>query len=129
MEEVRLVCGHCKAETFRPPKEPPTNAREAKQALFHCEHCGVVNLRDGTVRVKKAQQVQEIPEKKQEVSEQKKQESSTGWGAFIIAILGAAAFILFKKSLKGPGSGGGVGNSPGPNSPGQGPKFPWSPVG
>lgn len=127
MEEVKLICGNCKTETFRLPKEPPTNAREKKQALFHCEHCGVVNLRDGSVRLKKAQEVPKVLEKKQEILEQKKEGPSVGWRRFVaMTFLGALAFIFLKKSLKGPGGGGSVGNSP--SDPGQGSKFPWSPV-
>jgi len=119
MEEVRLVCGNCGEETFRPAKEPPTNAREAKQALFHCEHCGVVNLRDGTVRVKKTQELQEI-------TEQKNKDSSGGKGIFTIVmttILSVVAFIILKKSIKGH-----EGSGSNPENPGQEPKFPWRPI-
>lgn len=119
MEEIRLVCGNCGKETFRPAKEPPTNAREAKQTRFHCEHCGVVNLRDGTVRVKKTQEVQEI-------TEQKNNDSSGDKGIFTIVmttIVSVVAFIILKKSIKGPGgTGNNLGNS------GQGTKYPWRPT-
>ncbi len=53
MDEVILECKACGAETLRPPKPEPQNGREAKQALFHCESCGAVNLRDGTLRTKR----------------------------------------------------------------------------
>lgn len=116
MEEVKLICGNCKTETFRLPKEPPTNAREAKQALFHCEHCGVVNLRDGTVRVKKAQEVQEILEQKQEKPSVVK--------VILGALMAVAAAILLGKFIKG--QGGSPGNSP--KNTGQDSKFPWNPL-
>jgi hypothetical protein len=116
MEEVKLICGNCKTETFRLPKDPPTNAREAKQALFHCKHCGVVNLRDGTVRVKKAQEVQEIPEQKQEKPSVVK--------VILGALMAVAAVILLGKFIKG--QGGSPGNSP--KNTGQDSKFPWNPL-
>lgn len=116
MEEVKLICGNCKTETFRLPKEPPTNAREAKQALFHCEHCGVVNLRDGSIRVKKAQEVQEITQQKQE-------------GPSVVKVIlgffvAVAAAIFLGKFMKG--QGGSPGNSP--KNTGQDSKFPWNPL-
>lgn len=131
MEEEKLVCGGCGEETFRPPKDPPANAREARQVRFFCEYCGVANLRDGSVRGKKIQEVQKKSGQEQRIPEEDKEESSAGRGilaAFAMALLGVVAVIFFKKGLKGPGGGGsGAGNSPG--SSGQGPKFPWNPVG
>lgn len=53
MDEVILVCKACGAETVRQAKLEPKDGREAKQSLFHCDNCGAVNLRDGTLRVKR----------------------------------------------------------------------------
>lgn len=53
MEEVILGCKACGAETVRQLRPEPKDAREAKQILFHCESCGAVNLRDGTLRTKR----------------------------------------------------------------------------
>lgn len=53
MDEVILICKACGAETVRQAKPEPKDGREAKQALFHCDNCGAVNLRDGTLRVKR----------------------------------------------------------------------------
>jgi hypothetical protein len=118
MEEVSLVCGNCSEETFRPAKEPPKNAREAKQALFHCEHCGAINLRDGTVRVKKVQEVREIPEQKQE-------RGPSAGKVILGALVAVVAAIFLGKFIKG--QGGSSGNSP--KSTGQDHKSPWSPIG
>lgn len=130
MEEEKLVCGSCGNETFRPPKDPPVNAREARQVRFHCEHCGVANLRDGSTRGKKVQEVQMTPKEESEAPKQNKEEPSAGRGVFavlVMAVLGVVAAFFLKKGLKGPGGGGsGTGNSSG--NAGQGPKFPWSPV-
>jgi hypothetical protein len=130
MEEEKLVCASCGEETFRPPKDPPANAREARQVRFHCEYCGVANLRDGSVRGKRAQEVQTTSGHEQR-PEEGQEESSAGRGVLAVlcmALLGVVAAIFLKKGLKGPGGGGsGTGSSPG--SSGQGPKFPWNPVG
>lgn len=53
MDEVILVCKACGAEIVRQAKPEPKDGREAKQSLFHCDNCGAVNLRDGTIRVKR----------------------------------------------------------------------------
>ncbi len=119
MEEIKLTCNACGAEIMRLPKPAPQNAREGKQPRFHCEYCGAVNLRDGTIRTKRSLEVLEAPEKK-------KEESSISKVVVPIAtvVLGVLAVIFLRKAIKGKGNG--PGNISG--GPGQSDRLPWNSI-
>lgn len=116
MEEVSLICGACGAEIFRLPKPEPRNAREAKQALFHCDYCGAVNLRDGTVMPKK-----EFP--RQEINQEEKKDSAYNPILFLISIILTAAGVglAIKKIIKNRQ----INTDQNPDDPGANLKHPW----
>ena len=97
MEEVKLTCGNCGTETFRPPKPEPKNAREKKQMLFHCENCGARNLRDRTA-IPRNIRVQGRTEETQDEPKEK----SSGIAATLTLLFGIVAAIAAAIFLKRP---------------------------
>jgi hypothetical protein len=123
MEGITLTCENCGEQTIRPSKPEPQNAREGKQVLFHCEYCGAVNLRDGSIRTRKAPEPQVLPDKSQVTPKEKEKWFSIGQTIVTFA-LGVLALIFLRKGIKGPG------DSPRDTSggPGQSYKTPWSSI-
>ena len=88
-----LICGACKTNNLRIPKELPLNQRQAKQVRFICDACGRKNLRDGTVPgldIQKEEAI-EITESKEEGLED----------VFLIGGLATIVFALVKIVFKG----------------------------
>jgi len=97
MEEVKLTCGNCGTETFRPPKLEPKNAREKKQMLFHCENCGARNLRDGTAIPRNIK----VQDPTKGIQDEPKEKPGGIAGIFIV-LLGIVAAIAAAIFLKRP---------------------------
>ncbi len=111
-EQVQLTCEECGAEVIRSYKEPPKNAREGKQPLFHCEYCGAVNLRDGTVRGKKEYPAQKRPQEEKDGS---------FWKILAGVVFTVISGIVLGKVIKS--RQGNVGGNQG--GPAVGHKYPW----
>lgn len=71
--KVSKKCGACGAENWKRPKPIPANAQK-KQIDFLCDHCGVKNLRDGSISGIKREKVQVDPRQVVQTSESKKSE-------------------------------------------------------
>lgn len=114
-EQVKLTCSACGAEVFRMPKPAPKNGREAKQSLFHCEYCGAVNLKDGTVRGKKEFTAQERPPE---------EKGGSVWKAILGIGITVISGIFLGKFIKN--QQGNIGGSKG--DPAAGARHPWDPL-
>ena len=133
MEEVKLICKACGAETMRLPKPEPVGSIQSKQIYFICADCGAVNLRDGTACYRPSLKKKNKPDSPDRPPEEKeinrrKDEEGASIGKVIVSIavcvLGVVTFIFLRKSIKGQGNG--PGNNSG--SSGKSDSFPFSSI-